>query len=520
MKKESPTLPPMGTFGFLRYTWRQLTSMKTALILLFLLAIASVPGSIFPQRGNNPLLVNEWIAESPTFGPIFDAIGFFDVYSAPWFAAVYLLLFISLIGCVLPRTKVHWRAMFAPPPPAPRNLLRLPESMAFEVGAPANEVLARGRRYFSARRWRLLEADNSISAEKGFLRETGNLLFHFSLILILVAIAVGGLFGWKGNVIVREGQGFSNTLTQYDAWGGGRFTGASRLSPFSFALDNFKVDFDRSEAQRGAPSLFEADVTFRRAPGARAETARIEVNTPLEIDGAKVFLVGHGYAPHFIVRDLGGAVVFDDSVVFLPQDGNFTSTGVLKIPDSEPPLGIEGIFVPTAASNNLRGPISTFPGPDDPAVFMSAWRGDMGLDAGAPQSVYRLDTAAMEQIGIRALRPGQVWTLEDGSGSIELTGFERWASFQIAFDPGKEMALLGAILAMTGLMLSLFVRRRRVWIAVASTPEGVTVVQVAGLARIESADLPGELELIRAAVSDLSHTPSGKTVTDSTAVKE
>ncbi|CAB4693136.1 MAG: cytochrome c biogenesis protein ResB [Actinobacteria bacterium] len=508
MSKPELILPPMGALGFVRYTWRQLTSMKTALILLFLLAIASVPGSIFPQRGNNPLRVNEWIADSPTSGPIFDALGFFDVYSSPWFAAVYLLLFISLIGCVLPRTKVHWRAMFAPPPPAPRNLLRLPESMSFEVSASANEVLARGRKYLSGRRWRLLVAENSIAAEKGFLRETGNLLFHFSLILILVAIALGGLFGWKGNVIVRTGQGFSNTLTQYDAWGGGRFTGASRLSPFSFTLEKFNVEFDRGEAQRGSPKLFEADVTFRRLPGTDAENARIEVNTPLEIDGAKVFLVGHGYAPHFVVRNAGGEITFDDTVVFLPQDGNFTSTGVVKIPDSDPQLGFQGIFVPTAASNNLRGPISTFPGPDDPAVFMSAWRGDMGLDSGAPQSVYRLDTASMDQIGIVALRQGQIWKLPDGSGSIAFTGYQRWASFQIAYDPGKEVALLGAVLAITGLLLSLFIRRRRVWISATVNSEGVTVVQLAGLARIESADLPGELELIRDAVSDLPDTAS------------
>lgn len=508
MSKQAPTLPAMGALGFLRFTWRQLTSMKTALILLFLLAIASVPGSIFPQRGNNPLLVNEWITGSPTAGPIFDALGFFDVYSSPWFAAVYLLLFISLIGCVLPRTKVHWRAMFAPPPPAPRNLLRLPESMSFEVSASADEVLARGQKYLSGRRWRLLVAENSIAAEKGYLRETGNLLFHLSLILILVAIALGGLFGWKGNVIVRTGQGFSNTLTQYDAWGGGRFTGASRLSPFSFTLDKFNVEFDRSEAQRGSPKLFEADVTYRRLPGADAENARIEVNTPLEIDGAKVFLVGHGYSSHFVVRDAGGEITFDDSVVFLPQDGNFTSTGVVKIPDSDPQLGFQGIFVPTAASNNLRGPISIFPGPDDPAVFMSGWRGDMGLDSGAPQSVYRLDTAAMEQIGIVALRQGQTWTLPDGSGSIAFTGFERWASFQIAFDPGKEVALLGAVLAITGLLLTLFIRRRRVWITATTNSEGVTVVHLAGLARIESADLPGELQLIRSVVSDLSDTAS------------
>ncbi len=116
---EAP-VPPMGTGGFLRWAWRQLTSMRTALILLFALAVASIPGSILPQRGTNPLLVDEWIAEQPTLGPIMDSLGFFDVYGAPWFAAIYLLLFISLIGCVLPRVGVHWKALRSQPPAAPQ----------------------------------------------------------------------------------------------------------------------------------------------------------------------------------------------------------------------------------------------------------------------------------------------------------------------------------------------------------------------------------------------------------------
>ena len=49
--------PSLGFIGGLRWMWRQLTSMRTALILLFLLALAAVPGSVFPQRGVSPLRV-------------------------------------------------------------------------------------------------------------------------------------------------------------------------------------------------------------------------------------------------------------------------------------------------------------------------------------------------------------------------------------------------------------------------------------------------------------------------------
>jgi cytochrome c biogenesis protein len=499
---EERPLPPLGSVGLLRWMWRQLTSMRTALVLLFLLAIASVPGSVLPQRGTNPIRVDQWLAANPTSGPILDRLGFFDVYASPWFAAVYLLLFISLVGCVLPRIVQHARAMTTPPPPAPRRMSRLPYSSQFASPQDEDAVLAGAADYLRSRRWRVRTGESPddgtgwVAAEKGYLRETGNLIFHLSLLFVLLAVALGGLLGWKGNVIVREGSGFANTLTQYDAWGGGRFVDPNDLAPFSFTLDQFTVDFERGDAQRGAPRLFEADVTYREDPTAAPVATTIQVNEPLDVAGGKVFLVGHGYAPHFVIRDSTGAVVFDDAVVFLPQDGNFTSTGVIKVPDAEPSLGFNGLFLPTAARTGTGMGVSTFPGPDNPEVLLAAFRGDLGLDTGVPQSVYTLDTSKMVKVGLQALAPGQTWTLPNASGSVEFTGYERWASFQIAHDPGKELALLAALVAIGGLTLSLFVRRRRIWVKALPGEAGGTLVQIAALAKSEGADLTDEVSAL------------------------
>lgn len=487
--------PPLDAAGFWRWVWRQLTSMRTALILLFALAVASIPGSILPQRGNNPLLVDEWLEEQPTVGPILDRLGFFDVFGAPWFAAIYLLLFISLIGCVLPRVGVHWRAMRSQPPVAPKNLSRLQAFHEQTSALPPALVIDNAVEFLRGQRWRVRTGTSDsqvwVSAEKGYLRETGNLVFHLALVLILAAVAIGGLFGWRGNVIVKEGSGFSNTLTQYDAWGGGRLSSADTIPPFAFTLEDFAVEFERSEAERGSPRLFEATVEVQRSPGEPIEPDLIEVNYPLTIAGAKIFLVGHGFAPTFIVRDSSGATVLDDAVVFLPQDGNFTSTGVIKVPDSTPQLGFRGIFLPTSAIDDIRGPHSAFPEPDDPSVFLSVWEGDLGLDSGIPQSVYTLKTEAMEQIGLRALIPGQTWDF--GQGEIEFTGWQRWASFQIAFDPGKEAALAAAVIATVGLTISLFTRRRRVWVKAQPADNGSTLVRSAGLSKSEAADVSDDV---------------------------
>ena len=493
---EAP-LPPLGTVGFLRWLWRQLTSMRTALILLFLLALASIPGSVLPQRGTNPIKVDDWIDQNPTVAPVLDALGFFDVYAAPWFAAVYLLLFISLIGCVLPRVGVHARALRTPPPPAPRRLDRLPAHASFTTDRAAATVCEQAADVLRSERWRVRESPNPsdpwISAEKGYARETGNLIFHLALIAILVGVAVGGLLGWKGNVIIREGSGFSNTLTQYDAWGAGRFVDPSGLAPFSFTLEDFRVDYERGVAQRGAPRLFEADLTVRSQPEEPPALTTVEVNQPLVLDGAKVFLVGHGYAPHLRIHDSTGTLVFDDTVVFLPQDGNFSSTGVVKVPDADPSLGMNGLFLPTAGFSPERGGFSTFPAPDDPELLLSAFRGDLGMDTGVPQSVYTLDTDSMVKVGLESMQPGDTWNLPNDSGSVEFVGLEQWASFQIAHDPGKELALGASVIAMIGLTMSLFVRRRRIWVRAVPDASGGTLVQVAALAKSESADVDADV---------------------------
>ena len=491
--------PPLGTKGFFRWAWRQLTSMRTALILLVFLAIASIPGSILPQQGIDPVRVNEWIANNPTSGPILKRFGFFDVYASPWFAAIYLLLFISLIGCILPRSFMHARALRAKPPVAPRNLTRLPSSTEVFSELGSDAVIDRAERVFRAKRWRVRRGQDEggpwIAAEKGYWRETGNLVFHIALIVLLIGVGYGSLWGWKGNVIVVSGKGFSDTLTQYDLWGGGRMVSPSDLPPFSFTLDEFTAEFERGEAQRGAPRFFEGRLTVRDTPGAVPYDTTIGVNEPLSVDGVKVFLVGHGYAPHIIVRDATGAVVFDDTVPFLPQDGSFTSTGVVKVPDATPQIGIQGLFLPTAALDEILGPYSTFPAPDDPGLFMSAWVGDLGLNTGATQSVYRLDTAQMTLTGREALRPGETWTLPDGMGSVEFVDFTRWASFQIAHDPGQGIALIAVTFAIVGLLLSLFVKRRRMWVRARPAETGSTVV-AAGLAR-------GDDERLESLVNDV-----------------
>lgn len=484
--------PAMRPVELARWAWRQLTSMRTALVLLFLLTLAALPGSLVPQRGVDPLRVQEFAQENPTLARWYERLSLFDVYSSPWFAATYLLLFVSLIGCVLPRSRAHWTAVRARPPAAPRNLDRLPAHESWTTDAAPADVLAGARTALRGARFRVEDGDASVAAERGHWRETGNLVFHLALLLLLVAVALGNLFGFRGSVLVVEGRAFSNTVTAYDEFSSGVGFDEGSLTPFTLGLDDLAVRYQPSGDQRGAPRDFRADVTYSASPEAPDRRGLLRVNHPLTIDGTKVFLLGNGYAPVFTVRDSTGAVVFSGPVPFLPRDGNMASTGVVKVPSAQPEqLGFEGLFLPTAVLDPQQGPVSAYPDTTLPRTVLTAFTGDLGVDDGTPQSVYSLDRSGLTQVTgendqpiAQSLAPGATMDLPDGA-SITFDGVRRWASLQVARNPGTGPALAASVLALGGLMLSLFVRRRRVWVRAVATVEGRTLVEVAGLARAE-----------------------------------
>jgi cytochrome c biogenesis protein len=511
-----------------RWAWRQLTSMRTALALLFLLAVASVPGSLVPQDGVDPVRVAQFKAAHPHLTPWYERLSVFHVFSSPWFAAIYLLLFISLVGCVVPRSRLHWSAMRARPPGAPRNLVRLPVHTSWLTEQARAELLDSAVRELRRRHYRVDRAADSVSAERGFLRETGNLLFHSALIGLLVGVAIGNLFGYKGSVLVVEGDGFSNSVSVYDSFAHGARFSESHMPPFTIDLKKLTVRYQPSGDQRGAPRDFQAHLSYTSDPDAKPRNYDLEVNHPLVISGTKVFLIGNGYAPVFTVRDSSGKEVFSGPVPFLPRDANNTSIGVVKASGAQPKqLGFEGLFLPTAAMDPKLGPISTYPDLLIPRAVLNAYVGDLGIDSGVPQSVYRLDTKGLTQIKnaagnplAKVLAPRESLDLPGGQGSIRFDGVRRFATLQVAHDPGKSPALISALLALVGLMLSLFVKRRRVWVRVAADDSGRTLVEVAGLARTDGEDrdrLTDEVTALAGALGQAGQTPaSGKQAADET----
>ena len=486
-----------------RQLWRRLVSMRTALVLLFLLALASVPGSLLPQRPLNPPKVQQYLATHGAWGRFLDRIGAFDVFGSIWFSAIYLLLFASLIGCLIPRIAVYARALRARPLKAPRHLDRLAENATLSTGLDADEAAARITRSLRPR-WRTaVRTEESgavaVSAEKGYSREAGNLLFHVSLLAALVLIAAGRSLSYEGSIVTTEGSGFCNRPISYDSFSAGRLAGSGTLADFCIdRLDKFTASY----REDGTPAQFKADITYSEDLAAEPRRGVITVNHPLRLKGDRVYLLNHGFSPTVTITRPGRTPV-TDTQAFLPQDEVLTSEGAFKLPGrdatEDDDLGLSAIFAPTPVISD--GIVTSLaPQATNPVLAVLAYTGELN-PGGKPQSVYSLDqkqiaAGKLKQVGAKNLAVGQSLTLPDGT-VIRFDGYRQWANLQVSHDPAQTGLLIASILMVAGLLGSLAVRRRRLWVRIAAPDASARrVVSAGGLARNDGGNFGTEFQAI------------------------
>ncbi|UVO14564.1 cytochrome c biogenesis protein ResB [Mycobacterium sp. SVM_VP21] len=514
--------------------------MGTALVLLVLLALAAIPGALLPQRSLNAAKVEEYLALHPVLGPWLNQLEAFDVFSSFWFTAIYVLLCVSLIGCLTPRTLEHLRNLRATPVAAPRNLSRLPKHATTQLAGDADELGA--QMAAELRGWRRItrsadgrsgsppEGTVEVSAEKGYLREFGNLIFHFALLGLLAAVALGRMFGYEGNVMVIAdgGPGFcSASPAAFDSFRAGATVDGTKLHPLCVRVNDFTADYLVS----GLATAFTAHIDYQAGEDLRTGQWRpylLEVNHPLRVGGVRAYLQGHGYAPTFTVTFPDGQTR-TQTVQFRPDNPlTLLSSGAIRIdppagvyPDASErrkhQIGIQGLFAPTEQLDN-RLLSSAFPAMNDPAVAIDVYRGDTGLDTGRPQSLFTLDSRLIDQgrltkVARSNLKAGEQIRLDDGT-KVRFDGAVPFVNIQVSHDPAELWVLVFAMTMMAGLVVSLVVRRRRIWIRISpestrpglsshagacSSPPpgkqaGTVNVELGGLARTDNSGWGDEFE--------------------------
>jgi cytochrome c biogenesis protein len=491
-----------NVLAYLRNTWRGLTAMRTALILLALLALGALPGALLPQRQLNVSKVDDYISQHGWWGQLLDKLQFYDVYSSYWFAAIYLLLMISLVGCLTPRLFEYAKQATQQPVITPRNLARMPHHGKSTVDVAVDDVVEASRKRL--RGWRLVvrEEDNgvrTVSAERGYLRETGNLLFHFALLGLVVAFAIGKLVGYSGQVaVIANGSQFCNSgLLAYDSFNPGLQVDGTQLDPFCIKVNGFKASY----LPDGQADSFDTDLQYQSGDDLKTNTWRpydLQTNHPLRTAGDRVYLLGHGYAPQFTVTFPNGQTR-TKTVQWNPSDLNTmlsSGTTTFDPPDTtdevqlrKHQIAITGLFAPSAVFDGSLM-TSDYPAANNPAVAVQVYEGDLGNNSGFAHNLFTIDQSMVDQgrlvqKAMKNLKLGQEITLDDGT-RIRFDKVYEFVGLQVSHDPTQDYVLVFAVLMLVGLMGSLAIKRRRLWLRVTPSGEG-TVIEVGGLARTDQA---------------------------------
>ncbi|MPZ72421.1 MAG: hypothetical protein GEU74_04205 [Nitriliruptorales bacterium] len=480
--------------------WRVLRRMSTALMLLFTLATSTVVATAVPQEPVTAAGAAEW--RSGEAGPgagiarALDALGLFDVFGTWWFAAIVVLLFVSLTGCLVPR----YRAFFMiarRPPAAGRNLSRLTHSRSFTTLLAPDEVLAAAAGVMRRRRFRRRVVSDSdrqqLATERGHWREGGSLVFHTAFYLLLAGAVIGKAFGFTGQIALTQGSSFAETRIAYDYAEPGRYWGLEDHRGFVVTLDSFDVSYHPDFTPRD----YVADVTIADN-GAPVRSGTLRVNHPLRHDGMVLYQAAFGIAPHIVVR-AGDRVLLDERVLLRPNGSHTLYSGVAKVSfaDPEQQMALDVVLVPAAKMGDDGIPVlSDDPRPTNPVMVADLYFGKLGLERPVPadrfdRSVGKADTAM--------LRPSGRAELVRGNLTVEFLDLGYWSGLQVSHAPGRWLLLLGGILVLVGLIPSLYSYRRRIWVEVRPDAAG-SLVTVAGVALHRKAAFADEFDSVAAAI--------------------
>lgn len=513
--------------------WRTLRSMRTALILLLLIAVASVAGSLLPQWPNSPERVRAYLEDHPIWGTFLDRAGLFDVFGSWWFILLTALLFVSLVACLVPRTRAAWRTVRTPPMQA-RELDGFPRYAEVAMAVPPDEAISIARRTLRRRRFRVAldPSHPALAAEKGLARELGSLAFHWAFILLLVGVIVGKGTGFSGLAAVVEGETWVDAEANYDGTlRPGRFVGAH--TGVGLRLRSFESAFSPNTGQA---MDFVSDVDVLGADGSVVGRQEIRVNEPLRIEGLWIFQSGFGWAPMIDV-EIDGEVVRSAPVVMQRDQApegvaEFAMPwrGIVKLPGAgaggrDQAIELELWSDSRAFTALLRDlPPQPMLVAFDPIIRFTLYEGTLD-----DLSTFRLDKTNLEEVSSGIVGLGRTTDLLDGSplpggrrgsgSTISFPQLRQFSVFLVSRDSGVPLVLVAAILILVGLLPALYGSRRKVWVHAGPGPSGA-VLRVGGLAMQRKPQFEEEFDRVVGALASASDRPSGPSGADAPPVAE
>jgi cytochrome c biogenesis protein len=379
--------------------WRELRKMRTAIILLVILAAMAMVGTLLPQIPQNPRGVMLYVLAHPVTAPWFARLGLFDIFGSWLFIVVATLMYVSIGAGLYVRIPAAWRRT------------QQPELRTQALWA-----------------------------------EWASIVFHAAFFLLLIGVVYGKAAGFVGNAAIVEGDSFVEARANFDNLDEGLI--ARHSAGMEVRVDSFRAEYWPS----GTPRAFVTRVRVYDQ-GRLVSTQDVRVNHYVAYRGVKLYQTGYGWAPTVRIESPDGRVLTDAPTIFL-GDVPF-ARGVIKAPSAGVPgqqLGATAWFIPDAqvSGDAIR------PGTGElknPLMLLRLYRGDLHLDR--PQNVYSLDTTGMDLRWRGALRMGETAVTPDGY-RLTFSGVRQYSDLLIKKDPGVPIVFAAFALGLAALLCSLY----------------------------------------------------------------
>lgn len=427
--------------------WRFFRSVKLTIVLLILLAIASIIGTLIPQISQRESA--EFARSlSPEVFRLFNFLSLFDMYHSLWFRFLIACLALNLIICSTDRFPVTWKLFSKKPrPDRSKPFEGLSPQQTFFVDGKIEDASDRIRRFLK-RRYKKIHTKDALGkyflyAEKGRYSRFGVYIVHSSVLLILIGSLVGSFFGFEAFVNITEGE-------QIDAV---HLRKERKHKPLGFEvrLDKFTVEF----YENGAPKEYRSDLTFL-AKGKEIEKTSVLVNHPIQFMGVTFYQSSYGTVPGKKVR------------LIISRDGDRHKPDTLEVEPGKPMQlpGDEGQFSVVDVKADFMN--------TGPAVLV-------GTKSEGGEEKHFWVFRDYEIIRNRLPEPMLKSPKFDPSAfkpyTFSLDGLETsyYTGLQVNRDPGVNIVWAGCFLIITGFFVTFFTSHIRIWVRLSSESQKINI---------------------------------------------
>jgi cytochrome c biogenesis protein len=417
-----------------RAVLRLFTSVDFAVVqIIFLSILAAVgmtlqqlPDFAFRSAGDYAAAMDVLHARyDPVIGTtlvgILERLNAFAIFKSPQFLWALVVLAISIVVCTLDRTPRLWRDVSSIRVAQPEPFFDpvLPDRAAMTGLTAADIAQVVRSRGFRVRMAGEADGTSYVYGDRHQYTKMATLFTHLGLILFLVAAAVTTALGDEQGLVVPEGE----SLTVQPIG-----------TPGLLLVKN--LGFEAPGFETGMPSDFTTELAVYR-DGQEIAHKTIRVNDPLSVDGYTFHQNGFGPAPHLVIRDAAGEPLWDGQVPMTDSAGGSPYV-TMAVPGRD--FGLQLLL---SRDVQDRGVVLVLPY----AIVGENPDGTPQTRNFTPVTLLRGDTRVSDELGI----------------SLELTDFGEYTLLIAKRDPGQGIVWLAFVSLITGIAISFYLPRRRIW---------------------------------------------------------